>query len=75
MSYQNFGVTLSEGQSENIVHAAKNRASVTIRLTKDNLRDDHKLPLTRTQINRISKSKTGLDLTLSCAQLNISVQW
>ena len=30
---------------------------------------DHKLPLTKTQINRIQKSKTGLDLNLSATQL------
>ena len=67
--YEYFGVNLSKGQIKNLDVAHKNRVSVKIRLAKKNLFGDHKLPLTKTQINRIQKSKTGLDLNLSAAQL------
>ena len=67
--YHMYGVTLSNVQIGKIINAAKKHSSVNIRLKKDCLRGDHKLPLTQTQINRITKSKTGLDLTLSYAQI------
>jgi hypothetical protein len=38
-------------------------------VSKKNLSGSHELPLTQTQINRIRKTKTGLDLTLSRAQM------
>ena len=67
--YHLYGLTLSNAQVSKIIKAAKNHSSVKIRVVKDRLRGDHKLPLTQTQINRINKSKRGLDLTLSHDQI------
>ena len=67
--YQMYGLTLSHAQTQKIREAADNNSSVTIRLTKKNLSGNNELPLTQSQINRINKAKTGLDLTLSCAQV------
>jgi hypothetical protein len=64
-----YGLSLTSGQIRKIIHAANKQSSVTIRLSKDNLSGNHKLPLTKRQINRIEKSKTGLNLTLSYAQI------
>jgi hypothetical protein len=63
------GLSLSDTQVQKIVRASNKNSSVTIRLSKNNLSGDHELPLTQTQINRINKAKTGLNLTLSCAQI------
>src|SRR5271163_2748666 len=67
--YHQYGVTLSEGQAENIYNAHKKGTGVTIRLTKINLQGEHKLPLTQTQINQIKKAKNGVQLNLSETQL------
>src|SRR6266496_6696395 len=67
--YENFGVNLSTAQAKKIINASKKHAGVRIRLSKNNLVGSHKLPLTKTQINRLTKSKTGVDLNLSAAQL------
>src|SRR6266581_4040016 len=67
--YENFGVNLSTAQAKKIINASKKHAGVRIRLSKNNLVGNHKLPLTKTQINRLTKSKTGVDLSLSAAQL------
>ena len=64
-----YGLNLSTGQIKKIALAAKNHREVKIRLSKNNLRGDNKLPLTSRQINKISKSKTGIDLELSASQL------
>lgn len=64
-----YGLSLTNGQIRNIIDAANKKSSVTIRLSKNNLSGSHKLPLTKRQINRITKSKTGLNLTLSYAQI------
>jgi hypothetical protein len=64
-----YGLSLTSGQIRKIIYAANKQSSVTIRLSKDNLRGSHKLPLTKRQINRIEKSKTGMNLTLSYAQI------
>jgi hypothetical protein len=67
--YEYFGVNLSISQAKKVANAMKKQVGVTIRLTKNKLHGDHKLPLTKTQINRINKSKNGLNLNLSAAQL------
>src|SRR5271165_5967376 len=67
--YHTYGVNLSKGQIEKIALAAKQHREVKIRLSKNNLKGDHKLPLTQRQINKIKKSKTGIDLELSASQL------
>src|SRR5271156_1051827 len=40
-----------------------------MRLSKNSLHGDHKLPLTQRQINRIQKAKSGINLLLSVSQL------
>jgi len=67
--YQEYGVTLRKAQAEKILKAASNHSPVTIRILKKDLHGDHKLLLTKTQINKISKASTGIDLKLSYAQL------
>jgi len=67
--YKNFGVNSSKAQIKKLSDAHKKQVGVTIRLTKNNLHGKHKLPLTKTQITRIKKSQTGLDLNLSASQL------
>lgn len=67
--YRNFGLNLSEDQIAKIKNAGKSGA-IVIRLKKENLNGEHKLPLTNTQIKRIQNAKGGLDLKLSSAQLN-----
>jgi len=67
--YYEHGLFLNDNQITKIVRAANNHSSTTIRLSKNNLHGNHKLPLTKTQINRINKTKTGLNLTLSYAQI------
>jgi hypothetical protein len=67
--YSLHGLSLTDGQIKKLISSAKRQSSVTIRLSKDNLSGSHKLPLTKSQINRINASKTGLNLTLSYAQI------
>ena len=67
--YYEHGLFLNDNQITKIVRAANNHSTTTIRLSKNNLHGNHKLPLTKTQINRINKTKTGLNLTLSYAQI------
>jgi hypothetical protein len=69
------GLSLTDGQIKKIINAANKQSAVTIRLSKNNLNGSHKLPLTKTQINRISKSKNGLNLTLSYAQIRHVNRW
>ena len=67
--YQEYGVRLSIQQAEKILKAGKNKSSVSIRILKKDLRGDHKLLLTKTQINKLEKAQTGLVLNLSSVQL------
>jgi len=56
-------------QMKKIITSGKNKRPVMIRLPYKNLHGDNFLLLTKTQINKIEKSKTGLDLNLSYAQI------
>jgi hypothetical protein len=67
--YYSHGLSLTDGQLKKLITSAKRQSSVSIRLSKDHLSGSHKLPLTKSQINRIKNSKTGLNLTLSYAQI------
>src|SRR5271169_5140953 len=67
--YHVYGLALSKNQIQKIATAAKKQHEVKIRLSKNNLNGNHKLPLTQRQINRIKKTKTGIDLLLSVSQL------
>ena len=68
--YQEYRVTLSSGQDTKIRKAQEANCGVIIRLSKDALHGDSKLLLTQTQINKIKKAKSGVQLQLSISQLN-----
>ena len=64
------GLSLSDAQIKKIIIAAKKHTSVTIRLSKNSLNGPHKLPLTKTQINRMNDAAGGgMNLTLSYEQI------
>src|SRR5271157_2280841 len=67
--YHMYGLALNKNKIQKIAIAAKRPHEVKIRLSKNNLNGDHKLPVTQRQINRIKKTKTGIDLLLSVSQL------
>ena len=68
--YISHGLNLTDNQLEKIIRASQNKQGVVVRINKDNLNGNlHKIPLTKTQINRITKSKNGLNLFLSSSQL------
>jgi len=68
-TYINFCINLSKQQLEKVIKAAEKGTKVVIGLKKNNLMGNQMLPLTQTQINRINKSKNGIVLRLSAAQL------
>ena len=64
------GLNLTDGQLEKIIRASQNHESVVVRTFKDNLNgNNHKIPLTKTQVERITRTKNGFNLPLSSAQL------
>ena len=68
--YISHGLNLTDNQLEKIIRASQNKQGVVVRITRDNLNGNlHKIPLTKTQINRITKAKNGLNLSLSSSQL------
>ena len=67
--YYKHGVNLSDGQQRKINSATKKGIGTTIRLSKNDLNGSFELPLTQTQINRIKKAKSGIQLNLSESQL------
>jgi wobble nucleotide-excising tRNase len=67
--YYLHGMSLTNGQIKKILTSANKHESVKIRLSRANFTGDHKLPLTRTQINQLSTTKTGFILKLSYAQI------
>ena len=58
--YIDHGVKLSSEQAKKIKDAFDNDCEATIKISKINLTGDDKLPLTKTQFNKITKSKTGV---------------
>ena len=63
-------MNLTDNQLEKIIRASQNKPGEVVRITKDNLNENlHEIPLTKTQINRITKAKNGLNLFLSSSQL------
>src|SRR5271165_4004767 len=67
--YHKYGLTLSKGQVQKIALAITKHHEVKIRLSKNKLKGDHQLPLTQRRINKIKKSRSGVDLELSATQL------
>ena len=56
--YISHGLNSTDNQLEKIIRASQNKQSAVVRITKDNLNGNlHKIPLTKTQINRIQKRK------------------
>ena len=75
--YLEYGVSLSEGQKENLVKAIKTNSELTLRLKKNQLSGKDELMLTKTQHNKIKKAisnKTGVDLKISKTQIRKSVK-
>ena len=75
--YFEYGVSLSEGQKENLVKAIKTNSELTLRLKKNQLSGKDELMLTKTQHNKIKKAisnKTGVDLKISKTQIRKSVK-
>ena len=69
-NYIYYGLNLTDNQLEKIIKASKNHEGVVLRISKDNRNGDvHKISLTNRQINKIRKTKNGLNLTLSSTQL------
>ena len=67
--YKDHGVTLTEEQAVQMKDALDKKCAVTLNISKNNLTGKIKLPLTNTQHNKITKSKTDVELTLSKTQL------
>ena len=64
------GLNSTDNQPEKVIRTSQNKQGVVVRITKDNLNgNSHKIPLTKTQINRITKARNGLNLSLSSSQL------
>ena len=75
--YLEYGVSLSEGQKENLVKAIKTNSELTLRLKKNQLSGKDELMLTKTQHNKIKKAisnRTGVDLKISKTQIRKSVK-
>ena len=68
--YISHSLNLTDNQLEKIIRASQNEQGVVVRITKNNPNGNlHKIPLTQTQINRITKAINGLNLFLSSSQL------
>jgi hypothetical protein len=67
--YQEHGLNITTSQLKKILTAGQKKTTVTIRISKKNLHGDHKLLLTKSQINKINKATSGLDLKLSITQI------
>jgi hypothetical protein len=68
--YTSYGVTLTTGQIRKIKKSHDNGLDVTIKIPKGNLKGNDKLYLTDTQINKIKKSTSDVQLRLSKSQLD-----
>ena len=63
------GVNLTTFQIKKMIDASKKEREVKLRIPFSSLHGEHRLPLTTRQLNKINKSKSGVDLTLSATQL------
>lgn len=68
--YHNYGLTLTKNQINKLERALKLDCETTLRISNKNLTGNMQIPLTETQINKIKKSKTGVQLKLSKSQLH-----
>ena len=68
--YISRGLNSTDNQLEKIIRASQTKQGAVVRIPKDNLSGNfHKIPLTKPQINRITKAKNGLNISLSLSQL------
>ena len=67
--YTMHGVNLTTFQIKKMIDASKKEREVKLRIPFSSLHGEHRLPLTTRQLNKINKSKSGVDLTLSATQL------
>ena len=67
--YIPYGVKLTKGQIQKLKSAHDNDRDVTLRISKKDLQGPNILPLTQTQINKIRKATSGVELCLSKSQL------
>ena len=66
--YYPHGVKLSSGQKEKLAKAYANNSATTIRLNRNEFSGNDELMLTKTQIDKLEKSKlngTGSDIKIS----------
>ena len=76
-AYFEYHVNLSDGQKANLVKAIESKNEITLRLKNRQLQGNDELMLTRTQIKNIekaSRSKTGVDIKISKKQIRKSVK-
>ena len=76
MSYKPYSIKLTENQKKSLAKAYKNKEAVVFRLPVNQLSGTDGMRLTKTQINKINKSrknKTGMDLKISKSQIRKSV--
>ena len=66
---QENGLNITIDQFKKILTAGKQDKSIKIGILKENLNGDQKLLLTKTQINKLSKATSSLDLSSSHFQL------
>lgn len=70
--YQKYGVSISDGQKDNIRRAVKAKVGVSIQLSHKDLQGPDVLALTKTQLNKIAKAHQegkGVVIKLSKAQV------
>ena len=70
MSYFKYSLTLTNGQKQKLLKSYQKRAALTLRLKNCQLSGNDEVFLTKTQVNRIEKSKrdgTGTDIKISQA--------
>ena len=70
--YIPYGVTLTQGQKENLAKATRDGVGVTIRLPANQLHGEDKLGLTKRQLAHITKKKSegaGIELKFSKTQM------
>ena len=70
-TYQEYGLNLSDRQKDKLATAFMNRSTVTLRLEKGNLSENHEVMLTKTQVNRIKRAISkgaGVELKISKTQ-------
>ena len=68
-NYTPYGVTLTKGQIQKLKNTYDSDTDATLRISKKDLSGPNKLPLTQTQINKIRKATTGVQLCISKSQL------